>query len=152
FLAFLDLLGMARLPPQPARVPLTFSLTPGSITDGVVPAGTQVAAAPAEGEKDPVIFETERELTAVAVNLSALIAADAGRDLLADRSVLTSGTVPDGVRAFTGELANPHIFYIAHDGYFSSPQIASITLAVTPKAGAGDTPDVRALQWEVWDG
>ena len=152
FLAFLDLLGMARLPPQPAKVPLTFSLTPGSITDGVVPAGTQVAAAPAEGEKDPVIFETERELTAVAVNLSALIAGDAERDLLADRGVLTSGTVPDGVRAFTGELANQHIFYIAHDGYFSSPQIASIALAFTPKSGAGDTTDVRALQWEVWDG
>src|SRR5689334_11916406 len=26
FLAFLDLLGASRLPPQPARVPLTFSL------------------------------------------------------------------------------------------------------------------------------
>src|SRR5919108_4047532 len=46
FLAFLDLLGAARLPPQPARVPITFALAEGSTVDAVVPAGTQVGAAP----------------------------------------------------------------------------------------------------------
>ena len=51
FLAFLDLLGASLLPPQPARVPLTFSLAAGSAVDGLVPAGTQVAAPPAEGEQ-----------------------------------------------------------------------------------------------------
>src|SRR3954465_2413784 len=62
FLAFLDLLGASPLPPQPARAPLTFTLSEGSAVDTVVPAGTQVAAAPAEGETGPAIFETEREL------------------------------------------------------------------------------------------
>ena len=33
FLAFLDLLGAALLPPEPARVPLTFSLAAGSAAD-----------------------------------------------------------------------------------------------------------------------
>ena len=41
-LAFFDLLGEARLPPQPALVPLTFSLAPGSAADALVPVGTQV--------------------------------------------------------------------------------------------------------------
>ena len=36
FLAFLDLLGAALLPPEPARVPLTFFLAAGSATDAVV--------------------------------------------------------------------------------------------------------------------
>src|SRR5687767_7791673 len=34
-LAFLDLLGLARQPPQPARVPLTFKLAAGSVSDAV---------------------------------------------------------------------------------------------------------------------
>jgi hypothetical protein len=51
FLAFLDLLGAARLPPQPARVPLTFNLAASSPVDAVVPAGTQIAAPPLEGER-----------------------------------------------------------------------------------------------------
>ena len=46
FLAFLNLLGAALLPPQPAQVPLTFYLANGSLADGLVPAGTQVAAPP----------------------------------------------------------------------------------------------------------
>ena len=45
FLAFLDMLGTSPLPPEPARVPLTFTSVAGSTTDAVVPAGTQVAAA-----------------------------------------------------------------------------------------------------------
>ena len=39
FLAFLHLLGASRLPPQPARVPLTFSLVEGESVNTVVPAG-----------------------------------------------------------------------------------------------------------------
>ena len=57
FLAFLDLLGAARVPPQPARVPLTFTLAAGSIVDAKVPQGTQVAAPPPDGAKDPVVFD-----------------------------------------------------------------------------------------------
>src|ERR1043165_4809920 len=54
-LAFLDLIGASLFPPQPARVPLTFSLANGSIVDGVVPARTQVAAVPSESETAPVV-------------------------------------------------------------------------------------------------
>ena len=44
FLTFLNLLGLERLRPQAARAPLTFHLAPGSPSDAVVPARTQVAA------------------------------------------------------------------------------------------------------------
>src|SRR5260370_39660620 len=40
FLAFLDLLGASPLPPQPASVPLTFTLAGKGLVDAVVPAGT----------------------------------------------------------------------------------------------------------------
>ena len=79
FLAFLDLLGAAPLPPQPARVPLTFTLAAGVVTEAVVRPGTQVAAPPAEGEKEPTIYETERELVVTAARLDSVFCANPTR-------------------------------------------------------------------------
>lgn len=60
FLTFLDLIGTQLQPPQPAKVPLTFSLAEGRPDDleAFVPLGTQVAAPSAEGQEE-VVFETE---------------------------------------------------------------------------------------------
>lgn len=152
FLAFLDMIGTSPLPPEPARVPLTFSVVAGSTTDGVVPAGTQVAAAPAEGETDPVIFETERELTAISANLVRLIAADADRDLIGDHSSLLSTLADSGVRVFAGDRPNEHVLYIGHDALLSNPSLATLTLSVAASSDSPVAPDLRALQWEAWDG
>src|SRR5919197_2610573 len=62
YLAFLNLIGTSPLPPQPARVPLPFQLAANSPVDAAVPAGTQAAAPPSDGEADEVVFETERGL------------------------------------------------------------------------------------------
>src|SRR5262245_37822905 len=70
FLAFLDLIGAGPLPPTPARVPLTFFLAEGGTTGALVPAGVQVATAPAEGQAE-VLFETERGLELTAARLIA---------------------------------------------------------------------------------
>jgi hypothetical protein len=152
FLAFLDLLGTTRLPPQPARVPLTFTVTASSSTDAVVPAGTQVAAAPAEGESAPVIFETERELTAVSASLQTLIAVDAERDLIADYSAFLATPDTSAVSVFSGNQANEHTLYIGHEGYLSFAQLAGLTLTVQMSPDSPAASDVRTLQWEMWDG
>ena len=70
FLAFLDLLGVRaiRRNPRACRSPSRWHRAASS--DAVVPAGTQVAAPPAEGETEPVLFETERELPVVAATLA----------------------------------------------------------------------------------
>jgi baseplate J-like protein len=151
FLAFLDLLGTTPLPPEPARVPLTFTVAAGSTTDAVVPAGTQAAAPAGEGETDPTVFETERELTAVAASLETLVAADAERDLIADHSVVLASPVPTGVRVFVGDQVNEHVFYIAHSALLSLPRLDTLSLTVEVSASPA-APDVRVLQWEVWDG
>ena len=152
FLAFLDLLGTTPLPPVAARVPLTFTVVSGSTTDAVVPPGTQVAAPPAEGENAPVVFETEREFTAVAATLAALVAVDAERDLLADQSALLAGPVSDGVRVFAGNRANEHALYLAHDTLLANAKIAALTIAFDMTVDSPVASDHRALQWEVWDG
>jgi hypothetical protein len=148
FLAFLDLLGAALLPPQPARAPLTFTLAAGSAVDGLVPAGTQIAAPPAEGEKEPVVFETERELTVTAAQLVALFARDPERDQQADLSSIIASASP-GELVFQGNRPIEHILYLGHGRLLGFPQIESLRLLFTLEDAV---QDARELRWELWDG
>ena len=66
----------------------------------MVPAATQVAAPPAEGETAPLIFETERELVVIAATLDKIFAHDPRSDHFADLSDLASATVSGARRAF----------------------------------------------------
>jgi baseplate J-like protein len=151
-LAFLDLLGTSRLPPQPARVPLTFTLAAGSPVDAVVPVGTQCAAAQLEGEKQPVIFETERELSVVPATLQTLFTVDAERDLFAQHPALVNRTDGVEVRLFSGDTPGEHILYLGTD-LLAYPEIDTLTLQVFL---LNDVPGQRlidrVLQWEAWDG
>jgi len=153
FLAFLDLLGASLLPPQPARVPLTFSLAAGSTNDALVPAGTQVAAPPAEGSTSPVVFETERELVVTAARLVSVFARDPRRDGYADLSPLVSvAPDPTWAAAFEGDRPVEHAFYVSHPtifGYENAREL-SIDFRLGTKPPADAPPAL--LRWEVWDG
>jgi hypothetical protein len=158
FLAYLDLLGVAPVPPQPARVPLTFTLSTGSLVDAVVPTGTQVAAPPTEGEKDPVVFETERELTVVAAKLQTVLAVDPSRDLVADHTALVTSPVEAGVTIFGGE--QPSENFTRHYLYVGHPSLAlegTSQVDVDLRAAGVDDPDASGLSsfhlfWEQWNG
>jgi hypothetical protein len=145
-LAFLDLLGNSRLPPQPARAPLTFTLAAGSSVDAVVPAGTQVAAAPAEGEAEPVIFETERELVVTAAQLTSLFVRDPLRDRYADRGAILTEADPSGVAPFQGDVQIEHMLYIGHRELLEQPHINEVLLTLTLEKALGD------VVWEMWNG
>ncbi len=152
FLAFLDLIGASLLAPQPARVPLTFSLAAGSSVDGVVPAGTQVAAPPAEGEAEPVIFETERELVVIAVQLASLYVRDPDRDQYANHSSMVGATSSAWAPVFQGERAIEHMFYVGHDALFGHPLLETLTLTIELEKNIEEPRDPRILRWEIWDG
>ncbi len=146
FLAFLDLLGASRLPPQPARVPLTFSLAAGTTVDAVVPKRTQVAAPPGEGEKDPVIFETERELVVSAAKLESIFVRDPQQDLYTESSsiITTPGSV--GVPIFRGNQPIEHLLYIGHSKLLGFPEIETLKLKINlSKALEGGE-----IKWEFW--
>src|SRR5262249_11661864 len=113
FLAYLDLLGASQLPPQPARVPLTFSLAKGTVVPAVGPAGTQAAAPPGPGEKDPIIFETERELVATPASLTTAFVRDPELDGYADLGDLIAGASPQGTALFRGNRLLDHVMYLA---------------------------------------
>jgi predicted phage baseplate assembly protein len=155
FLAFLDLLGVSRNPPQPARVPLTFTLAQGSVVDAVVPAGTQVAAPPAEGDSEPVLFETERELPVVAATLQSLITVEAERDMVADHSALLASPDAAGRAIFSGDRSNEHLLYVGHSTDLTTNKVTqlSVTLHLNAQPAENQREIVPAdLRWEVWDG
>ena len=78
YLKFLDLVGIAPNPPQPAKAELTFSLTSKDLNTSVlIPKGTIVAlASPVDG--GPVEFETDDDLNAVGAALAAVQSFDGG--------------------------------------------------------------------------
>ncbi len=151
FLAFVDLLGAAPLPPQPARAPLAFSLAAASPTDAVVPAGTRVAAPPAEGEKEPILFETERELVVTAARLDSVFVRAPDDDRYADYSSLVTAAAGPVVSAFQGDPAIEHILYIGHDALLGYAGLRSVVLSFVVGALPA-SPDARSLQWQEWNG
>lgn len=144
-LAFLDLLGASLLPPQPARAPLTFSLAAGSVVDAVVPAGTQVAAPPAEGQKEPIIFETERELVATPAQLAAALTLDPERDMYADQRGLVTGPAVPGAAIFQASSRIEHSLYLGHKVLLAFPHISQLTLEFDLEEPLGDN---GTLAWE----
>jgi hypothetical protein len=101
-LAFLDLLGARRLPPRPARAPLTFAMIEGADAEPVVPAGTPVAAASDEAVPEAV-FTTETELVLTSARLAAVFAHRPADDLFADGTAIAiAGEAPGAFVAFAG--------------------------------------------------
>jgi Baseplate J-like protein len=117
YLAFLNLIGTAMLPPQPARVPLTFTLAANSGADATVPAGTQVAADPREGETEDVVFSTEQDLVVTRTALAAVYTSDTTSDSYADRTAAATGAVDEPFEVFGGDTEIPHVLYLGSDAF-----------------------------------
>lgn len=155
FLAFLDLLGNSLQPPQPARVPVTFSLAAGSVVDAVVPAGTQVAAPPAEGQKDSVIFETERELTVMAARIATIFVCDPRKDCYSNHSDLDVTKEIDqksligGKSLLDGDIQIKHSLYLGEQQLLGLPSLNKLTVSVKFCCVTQVEMDIR---WEYWDG
>lgn len=151
-LAYLDLLGLSALPPHPARAPLTFFLPAGSQTDALVPAGTQVAAKPAEGDAGPVLFETERELTVVTARLDAAFTRDPQRDAYGDKIARLNEPDPTGTSVFIADTSFiEHGLYFSHERFLGHPALKKLTVAFDVERAfvAVERP---SLVWECWDG
>ena len=146
FIAFLNLLGMERLPPQPARVPLTFQLAPGAKADALVPAGTSVAATPAAGEQDPPVFETEADLTATISTLAAAFVRDPDRDRFSDATAIALSQQGD-FAVFQGSDPMSHLLYIAHGDIFGLKEDKKVTLRFM-----GADSWLNAVSWQYWNG
>jgi len=150
FLAFLNLIGTDLLPPQPARVPLTFYLATGANQAVTVPAGTQVAALPSVGETEEVVFETEQDLLVTPVQLQALLVQDPDRDRYSDHSAQLQPETPTPFAVFQGEQPIAHRLYLACDDLFTQPGPKELTL--TLRSAEVAILAALPLTWSYWDG
>jgi hypothetical protein len=159
-LAFLESIGAAVLPAQPARAPLVFKLLAAASGDATVPAGTRVGAvlpppAPSlEGDaaapsQTPPEFFTEQEITAMRGALGAVYSIDPQ----ADRYVDHGGGTPGDFAVFDTTQPVPHRFYLGHDELFNLSGMAEIELtfsfgATRPDGAPGTGQRPLLLDWE----
>ncbi|WP_017718390.1 baseplate J/gp47 family protein [Kamptonema formosum] len=152
FLAFLDLIGTQILPPQPARVPLTFNLVAGGAADAFVPAGTPVASPPAAGEEEEVVFETERDLVLTAAQLQAVFVREPAADKYSDCTPEATGKSDAAFPAFSGSQIVEHYLYMACDSLFTTlPKTNTVTLNIDFSQN-NDINKASSLIWSSWDG
>jgi hypothetical protein len=146
-LAFFDLIGISPAPPQAARVPLTFMLAPGA-SGATVPARTPVAAAAGSGREQPVLFETERELSVTTARLTRLMSWDAPADRWSDLgAALAPGNAGSQV-LFRGLNAVEHRLYVAQDLLLQYPDL-NFNLSFGLQLAPADALDPRAISWEL---
>lgn len=150
FLAFLDAIGTQMLPPQPARVPITFNLVSGGPPDALVPVGTQVASPPIAEEKEEVIFETERDLTLISAQLQAVFVREPKADKYSDRTPETTGNLDSPFKVFQGESPIEHYLYLARDDLFTLPENKTVILIIY-SLQATELAQLP-LTWSYWDG
>jgi len=150
FLAFLDMIGTQMLPPQPARVPLTFHLAAAATVEAHVPAYTQAAALPTTDAEAEVIYETERALTMTPAQLNAVFVHTPDTDQYRDNTAPATGVIDTAFPAFCGKNAIEHSLYLAHDDFFMLPAPKTVTLRLeSPQA---DQLSKLDIVWSYWNG
>lgn len=150
YLAFLNLLGVSRIPPVPAQVPLTFYPVKQLPRAGAsVPARTKVAAPPSSGESEPVVFETVRLIELTSAELKRVVALDPQEDLYADRSVLTTPEGSPGEIAFAGKLPVEHEFYTGHREIFGTQGISKLRLGFDIESRYSRRGNARLIEWRI---
>ena len=160
YLKFLELIGIELEPARPAQIVFLFPVQTG-FTDStvLVPTRTQVAAPPDAGA--PIVFETQRPLTALKAVMDAVQVYD-GFNFI-DVSVDNTETGP-GFQPF-GPLANADAALLL--GFSSDlpfPAGAELSLAIWPATDRGVPPPIPCgggasamfapaqLVWEFWAG
>jgi len=127
FIEFLNMLGTKLLPAQQARAPVVFSLSQGVPEPVLIPAGTQVAANPADGG-EPVVFETERTVLATPAELADVFCVRPDEICQAPPELLSGeGEAPE-FKMFAGQNLQEHILYFGHSDLLNAANQVEIEL------------------------
>lgn len=116
FIAFLNMLGTRPLPAQPARAPVKFLLSEGTLEDVLVPAGTQVASSAKDGNP-AVTFETEKTMMATVSKLKALYSVDPTLDQVYNHTRELGNSQTSEL--FKSSPSQEHALYLGHDSLFN---------------------------------
>ncbi len=152
FAAFLDLVGVERLPGSPARAPVTFIPTPTTSSGQQVPRGTQLATTQTETEA-AVVFETESAFELTTAGLKRLVSLDAvqgkWREILHEDGVVDGGLPAVLFDSLLGDRVVEHGLYVVHDDFFDQKDPQKITLLFDIRNAGTHT---ATTVWEVYDG
>ena len=150
-LTFVNLLGLSPHPPQPAQVPLTFSVNPKCTEVVQIPKGTQVGGPSAHEGGPPVVFETEADLYASPLTLAAIMVRCPQQDRYGDLNSLAGSVPTKGQSLFEATTQTVHCLYLGHLKFLSSP-CQELHLIVEISGGQARLLSGQSLQWEVWNG
>lgn len=158
YLKFLELLGIQLRAAEPAVAEITFPLLATAAPSVIIPARTQASAEAADSAR-PVVFETDRAVTAIKAELNAVQAFDgfAFSDVTVANKDAVEGFLPFGTTA--GEDS---ALYLGFDPASPIPKL-ELDLAIVvaaqgaPKHVSCDlAPASRfasaTIRWEYWDG
>ncbi|MGA1841574.1 MAG: putative baseplate assembly protein [bacterium] len=153
YLAFLELLGLSRKPPEPAKTLLTF--TTGAKTTGFVPKGSEIASTIAvNGEQ--IFFRIEDDLRVFPANLNKVVG------LYFDPALKDFQRI-DYTLSLIGEDKKGQVpLFQGHDRlerhlYMGSPMLKSVRGGIAVKLefslrSEEDRWFFDAISWEYWNG
>ena len=145
YLAFLDLMGIQRQPPQPSRTVLTFAVNDRSDM-AVVPSGTAVSTRPT-GDTGAITFETENALNAV--NNQIVRCVSQYHDQFSDVTPFLDGRQPFEV--FEGVSTVERYLYLGDNRLGNLGEAAIITIR-TECTNPGERRFPKMLEWEYFNG
>lgn len=152
FLAFLNVLGVSRIPPTPAQVPLTFvpvKAVGGDSRPISVPARVKVAAPPGSGDSEPVVFETLRPLRLTRATLCDVASFDPVEDRYAVHHGLACSGPSASQSVFVGTKPVEHAFYIGHATIFGAKNLAQLRLRFDAVSPGSARFRQRAVEWSL---
>lgn len=162
YLKFLQLIGIDLRPALPAMTILVYPLLPSfAATSTIVPRLAQVATAEPDEQGRPIVFETERTMTALRARLDAVQSYNGYNYALASEA---NAALAPGFAPF-GPLANPgSALMLGFDDPGELPADAELALSFWPHSpvkdpppspcGGFDTavPSPAKIVWEAWSG
>lgn len=151
FMAFLELAGIDRLPGNPARAPLQFTLS--GISGGEVPEGTRVATTQTE-TNDAVIFETERTFFLSPRRLESIFSIYPQEDKYANLIKLVDAEQQAPVIIFSPEFqpSLEHVLYIGHDTLLDQQIPVNINLNITTAEAVSIPDEFWEIEWRGYIG
>jgi TIR domain len=105
------------------------------------------AAPPGQGETEPVVFETTRELALTDIKLEKIVALDPQADLFSDKSSLAILEGCPSEFVFLARTPVAHEFYIQHDQIFGTPGISSLNLRCEINRRAKPSWEPPRIEW-----
>lgn len=148
YLSFLDFAGIDRLPGNPARAPIQFTLAQGNTKGGEIPAGTQVATTQTE-TGDSYIFETERKFFLSHAKIENVFDLYPSEDQYGNLSALVDAKSFVNFTVFASKSKSnfEHFFFIGHDSLFAHKSPVDITLNIQT------AENVHIPNWKIeWSG